>query len=136
VRGAVPPAANATAQRSSPTLQVYNVASRVGTERSIMKRSGVSLAIALAMLSPFVFAADSVAPQPVDNACRKDADCRLIYSSCTCEAVSASDPRKDLDNDHGIDCHHNVCRSEHARAVCNAGVCARDPVSRTTSPRK
>jgi hypothetical protein len=80
-------------------------------------------------------AAESVAPT-TGATCGQDSDCKLIYSSCGCEAVPVSDARERLDSDRGVDCHHNVCRSQHARAVCSSGVCTREPATWDASPRK
>jgi hypothetical protein len=55
--------------------------------------------------------------------CKVDADCKLLYDSCGCEAVSASDPRKALPSE--VDCAVNRCRVENARAACVGGECAK-----------
>jgi hypothetical protein len=78
----------------------------------------------------FVLSAASPRARGAEEAvCRSDADCKLIYSSCTCEAAPSDDARTVLGNDHGIDCHHNACRAANARAVCDSGRCMRIPVS-------
>jgi hypothetical protein len=28
-----------------------------------------------------------------------------------------------LEDEHGIDCHHNACRADHAQAICVDGSC-------------
>lgn len=65
----------------------------------------------------------------VTESCRQDSDCKLIYSSCACAAVRATDARGNLDDDHGIECAQNVCRTQKAIAICSAGMCAREPAS-------
>ncbi len=54
--------------------------------------------------------------------CRTDGDCKLLYSSCSCEAVPASDPRDLLPSE--VDCAANRCRVEHTRAVCSGSACS------------
>ena len=63
---------------------------------------------------------------PETDACEDDSDCKLIFSSCTCDAVGTSDPRDQLDLCHlgGCDvCDHNHCASEFIEAACVRGRC-------------
>lgn len=57
--------------------------------------------------------------------CTADADCKLIYSSCDCEAVPASDPRTELPST--TMCVQNNCTNSvrTAKAVCVQNRCAR-----------
>ncbi len=57
--------------------------------------------------------------------CATDADCRLVYSSCSCQAVPAASPQTSLDEclyDGGAFCGVNNCESG-VRAVCATGLC-------------
>ena len=58
--------------------------------------------------------------------CEDDEDCRLLHSSCTCDAVGASDPREELDQCYlgGCDsCDENHCETELIVAACTGGQC-------------
>lgn len=87
------------------------------------------LPLLLGISALLVGAARAAAP------CREDGDCKLIYSSCLCEAVPASDSRVSLPSE--VDCAANRCRVEHTRAVCRSGECAKesDPVD-ASPPRR
>ena len=63
---------------------------------------------------------------PETDSCDDDDDCRLIYSSCTCDAIGVSDPREALDECFlgGCDeCEQNHCEIEHIEAACVRGRC-------------
>ena len=62
--------------------------------------------------------------------CERDAGCKLIFSSCLCEAVPAGDPRRSLPSE--VDCAVNRCGVEKTRAVCDDGECVERP---SLSPR-
>jgi hypothetical protein len=58
--------------------------------------------------------------------CSTAADCKLIYSNCSCQAVAASDPRDRLDDcdyDGGAACESNSCIVDGVLAVCEGGLC-------------
>ncbi len=57
--------------------------------------------------------------------CGEDSDCKLLYSNCGCGAVSASDPREDLDDENEVEiqCDVNDCMREGTKAVCLRGLC-------------
>ena len=62
----------------------------------------------------------------VPGECSEDSGCRLIYSSCGCQAVVAGDPREILDPcdyDGGESCAHNSCDVDGVLAVCRWGLC-------------
>ena len=70
-------------------------------------------------------------PQTNNASCTTDANCKLIYSSCDCEAVSVRDPRTELPST--IMCIQNNCTNgqQAARAVCENRICR---VKTTNSP--
>lgn len=88
-----------------------------------MKMHAALLSIAFALPFCTELASAGNVETPMLATCRHDSDCKLIYSSCTCETAGIADPRNHLDDYHGMECHHNVCRSEKAKAVCDAGIC-------------
>ncbi len=58
--------------------------------------------------------------------CTDDDECRLIYSSCACQAVHVDDPRRELDEcdyDGCATCGINACEGERVVAVCDDGRC-------------
>jgi hypothetical protein len=58
--------------------------------------------------------------------CTTAADCRLIYSNCSCQAVVAADPRERLDDcdyDGGAACESNSCIVDGVLAACLGGIC-------------
>lgn len=58
--------------------------------------------------------------------CSTAADCKLLYSNCSCQAVAASDPRERLDDcdyDGGAACESNSCVVDGVLSTCEAGVC-------------
>jgi len=58
--------------------------------------------------------------------CSIDTDCRLIYSSCSCQAVATTDPRTSLDPceyEGGAVCAFNSCEGDGVSAVCRGGLC-------------
>ena len=58
--------------------------------------------------------------------CTVDADCKLIYSSCDCQAVPVTDPRASLDPclyDGGDVCAYNSCEGDGVQAACRDGLC-------------
>lgn len=58
--------------------------------------------------------------------CATDADCKLLYSSCSCVAVPRSDPRTTLDScayDGCAECAENSCGGDGVGARCEASVC-------------
>ena len=62
----------------------------------------------------------------VEPECFSAADCRLIYSTCGCQAVAASDPRAELDPclyDGGEVCAYNVCDADGVLAECRDRLC-------------
>ncbi len=62
----------------------------------------------------------------VPEECFSDEGCRLIYSSCGCQAVRADDPRAMLDPcdyDGGGVCAYNSCEGDGVFAVCRWGMC-------------
>src|SRR5690606_15725105 len=63
-------------------------------------------------------------PEPLR--CGSPADCRLIYSSCGCQAVHVDDPRTQLTS-CGLgactSCFVNHCTTENIGATCVDGVC-------------
>lgn len=63
--------------------------------------------------------------QPNDQVeCQQTSDCKLIYSSCDCQAVSNNDPRTSYDED--VICVRNSCMPPTpANAVCQQGKCVR-----------
>jgi hypothetical protein len=110
-----------------------NVRGRGARLRASGRAAGCAFGIACAVYACVGAASAATDDAPMLAICRSDSDCKLIYSSCTCEAVGKSDAREYLDNDHGIACNHNICRSENAKAVCDAGLCARAPPSGKTA---
>ncbi|HMM66351.1 MAG TPA: hypothetical protein PKC03_05365 [Dokdonella sp.] len=86
-----------------------------------------AMAAMLAILVAVLFGAGTaVAQEPVEAGCSIDADCKLIYSSCSCVAVPVSDPRVFLPAN--VDCAVNRCRAEHVRPSCVSHVC--EPASK------
>ncbi len=55
--------------------------------------------------------------------CVNDSDCKILFSNCGCEAMSASDPRTKLEDDDRI-CVINSCQG--AKAICDQGRCQAD----------
>ena len=53
--------------------------------------------------------------------CYIDADCKLIYSNCDCEAVPLSDARTDIKG--GAVCKRNICSGENWSAICLRNKC-------------
>lgn len=62
----------------------------------------------------------------VERECGAPEDCKLIYSTCGCQAVAATDPRTELDPclyDGGETCAANVCEVDGVLADCRGGLC-------------
>jgi hypothetical protein len=62
----------------------------------------------------------------VERDCSTDADCRLIYSPCGCQAIPPGDPRTSLDPcdyDGGAVCDTNNCLVDGVLARCDGGLC-------------
>ncbi len=58
--------------------------------------------------------------------CLEDLECRLVFSSCGCQAVTVGDPREALDPcdyDGGALCAVNSCTTDGVLAVCRGGIC-------------
>lgn len=67
---------------------------------------------------------------PVSD-CIDDEDCKIIYSSCSCEAVPIADPRTQIDNAGLPICEINSCDSLYSGAVCQENKCvlaSKEPV--------
>jgi len=58
------------------------------------------------------------------NGCMSDSDCKLIYNSCSCEAVLASDSRTVLEPTDRY-CDVNDCINQGTRAVCSQNRCVK-----------
>ena len=56
--------------------------------------------------------------------CMGDADCRLIYHSCDCEAIPLNDMRDYIE---GISnwCIINTCARDEIKAICRDSKCIR-----------
>jgi hypothetical protein len=65
--------------------------------------------------------------------CIDDEDCKIIYSSCSCEAVPIIDPRTQIDNAGLPVCEVNQCPADQARCVENKcvlpGITPRTPLT-------
>jgi len=62
----------------------------------------------------------------VEPECESAEDCKIIYSSCGCQAVVATDPRNELDPclyDGGVLCDNNTCLIDGVAAECLNGIC-------------
>ena len=59
------------------------------------------------------------------NYCNSDSDCKLIYSSCNCKAVSINDSRNSLEKSNEI-CKWNICRGTNVTAVCKENICSKN----------
>jgi hypothetical protein len=62
----------------------------------------------------------------VAHDCTTAADCKLIYSSCSCQAVPATDPRTSLDPclyDGNAECRSNSCIVDGVLADCRGNLC-------------
>lgn len=89
-----------------------------------------SFAAAFAMMSILPIAGLADAQSALQAGCGTDADCKLIYSSCSCVAVPVDDPRTFLPSN--VDCAVNRCRAEHIRATCVGQVC--EPATKDPPP--
>ena len=58
------------------------------------------------------------------NYCEKDTDCKLIYSSCDCEAVNINDIRHHSIGDSPT-CFVNSCKMLNIQAVCIKNRCVK-----------
>lgn len=64
--------------------------------------------------------------------CRQQSDCKLIYSSCGCMALS-KESKEDILAD-STSCRVNKCKAQSSlEAVCEKGVCRRND-GRTSDP--
>jgi len=62
----------------------------------------------------------------VPEECLSSEDCKLLYSTCGCQAVPATDTRDSLDPcdfDGGEVCSYNSCEVDGVRATCLSGLC-------------
>lgn len=60
-------------------------------------------------------------PRETNNECRQDSECKLIYSSCNCQATLSVDPRTSYKEE--IDCIQNSCAATKTKANCVLGKC-------------
>jgi hypothetical protein len=58
-----------------------------------------------------------------DKGCMSDSDCKLIYNSCSCEAVSVNYPGVDLES--LVDCFMNECSFNNVTAGCDNKRCVK-----------
>jgi hypothetical protein len=62
----------------------------------------------------------------VEPECESAGDCKILYSSCGCQAVVFTDPRTELDPclyDGGVLCDANTCEIDGIAAECMDGLC-------------
>lgn len=85
----------------------------------------ILFAALVAALAYLIQRGDMEPPTPPQTAaaCTADADCKILYSNCSCEAVPITDPRTEIKSD--IVCIQNSCRNEAqiATAVCENQAC-------------
>lgn len=94
--------------------------------RLLKATRAVAFALVIALLALPVAADPPKAQEGRVAECRTDADCKLIYSSCSCVAVPEQDPRTFLPAN--IDCAVNRCRMEKIVPTCISQVC--EPASK------
>lgn len=57
--------------------------------------------------------------------CQVDADCKVLYNSCNCQAVAKDYFRKESDISQDAVCITNICRDDPSiRAICRQGRCS------------
>lgn len=95
-----------------------------GRNRRRTHRAAVRIFKTVPMAMLLAFSAVASADDASPAGCRSDADCKLIYSSCSCVAVPVSDPRTFLPSN--VECPVNVCRIEGISATCEEHVCQPD----------
>jgi len=90
--------------------------------------AGILIAVLAVVFIALIYSVKINTPE-----CNKDSDCKLIYSSCDCEAVSAYDARDFWNEGTGVICKINGCASKNTTSVCYKNKCTRNDLFASAS---
>ena len=86
--------------------------------------------IAIVLVASYIVLQKEKQPETLPTLeCTSNSDCKLIYSSCDCEAVPINDLRVRLVSEPDVECIRNSCSAIKGQvevtAVCKSNKCIR-----------